>query len=146
MKYLSIFCLALVFFSCSDSVDFDPVELGACMEIPEGSVVTKSEGGIGEFQCGYVEVTAQKSDALEFNWIGEFDCGSDWIYGYEIAGVKEGVLKVTIKGRDTDTSRQAKCGMCCKTMPIIYKESAEVISSIKSIEIKTDRGKKIYDI
>ena len=78
---------------------------------------------------------AAASRSRVFNWFSAFHC-DDWEYGYEINGIEENVLKVSILERDTDPDLAADCDTCCYLMPIEYTAStAEEINSIKAIEI-----------
>lgn len=118
---------------------FKAVDVGECRhEEPTFSfrdrIYTESENS---YSCKeYVEVTETKDKTISFKWFGEMHCGSDWEYGYEIDGIKENVLKVSIKERDTDLDLVAGCDDCCYLMPISYEGSSTAeIESIKAIEI-----------
>lgn len=135
-----------------DSIGFEPVEVGDCIiGTPKFTMKDKispvNPSDYGE--CNeFLEVKSREDDTISFEWFGEFPCGGDWVFGYEIRGVQENVLKVQILEHDTDPDLNAGCDECCHLMPMNYKaESAEALSEIKAIEITyPKRSNSIFEL
>ena len=136
-----------------DTFGFEPVEVGACVVgIPAFAIKDKifptDSSNHNEVCNEFLEVKSHEGDTINFEWFGEFPCGEDWVFGYEISGVQENVLKVKILEHDTDTELNAVCSECCHIMPMSYKaESAEALSEIKAIEITyPKRSNSLFEI
>ena len=117
--------------------DFEAVDVGECRhEEPAFALRDRIYTETDSYWCKeYVEVTDKTENSIRFNWFGEMHCGADWEYGYEIEGIDENVLKVSIKERDL-SDLATDCDNCCRLMPIEYTAStAEEIESIKGIRI-----------
>ncbi len=116
--------------------DFKAVDVGECLhEEPAFTLRDRIYTETDNYPCKeYVEVTEKKEKTISFKWFGAFHC-DDWEYGYEIEGIEENVLKVSIKERDL-SDLATDCDNCCRLMLIEYAaSSAEEIESIKGIEI-----------
>jgi len=144
-KFFLLLSISVVFVisGCGNGADFDPVDLGACIyEDPaeQPAIVAKDkiyhENQASPACHDYLEVTKKEGKVLNFEWYGEFPCGDDWEFGYEVGGVKENVLEVTIKEHDKDPDAAAKCAGCCHVMPMVYEgKSEEEIAAIKGIKV-----------
>ena len=144
-KSLVMFSISIVFMilSCGSGADFDPVDLGKCIyedQAETPAIVAKDkiypENQASPLCHDYLEVTKKEGKVLNFEWYGNFPCGDDWEFGYEIDGVKENVLEVTIKEHDKDPDVTAKCTGCCHVMPMVYEgKSEEEIAAIKGIKV-----------
>ena len=144
-KPLVLVAISLVFMllGCGSGADFDPVDLGKCIyeEQAETPAIVAKDKIYPENQASplchdYLEVTKKEGKVLNFEWYGNFPCGDDWEFGYEIDGVKENVLEVTIKEHDKDPDVTAKCTGCCHVMPMVYEgKSEEEIAAIKGIKV-----------
>lgn len=151
-KSLFLVAVSAVFMllSCGNGADFDPVDLGKCIyeepaEQPaiamkdkiyrEEQLDYEKEGGY--YPChDYLEVKETKGKTLSFEWYGEFPCGNDWEFGYEVGGVKDNILEVSIKQYDTNPNAGAMCAGCCHVMPMVYEgKSEEEIAAIKGIKV-----------
>jgi hypothetical protein len=132
-----------MFLSCGNGADFDPIDLGACIyEDPaENPAIVMKDKIYPETQTtplchDYLEVTKKEGKVLNFEWYGNFPCGDDWEFGYEINDVKDNILEVTIKQHDKDPNVTAKCVGCCHVMPMVYEgKSEEEIAAIKGIKV-----------
>ena len=139
-----------MFLSCGNGADFDPVDVGKCIyEDPAEETVIVAKDKIyreeqldyekegGYYPChDYLEVTKKEGKVLNFEWYGNFPCGDDWEFGYEIEGVKDNILEVTIKEHDKDKNMTAECFGCCHVMPMVYEgKSEEEISAIKGVKV-----------
>ena len=151
-KSLFLVAVSAVFmlFSCGNGADFDPVDVGKCIyEDPAEETVIVAKDKIyreeqldyekegGYYPChDYLEVTKREGKVLNFEWYGNFPCGDDWEFGYEINDVKDNILEVTIKQHDKDPNVTAKCVGCCHVMPMVYEgKSDEEIAAIKGIKV-----------
>ena len=144
-KYLVMLSIPVVFVisGCSNGADFDPVDLGACIyedPVEEPAIVMKDkiypETQTTPLCHDYLEVTKKEGKVLNFEWYGNFPCGDDWEFGYEINDVKDNILEVTIKEHDKDTNVTAACAGCCHVMPMVYEgKSEEEIAAIKGIKV-----------
>ena len=144
-KSLFLVAVSAVFmlFSCGNGADFDPVDVGKCIyEDPaEQSAIAMKDKIYPENQASplchdYLEVTKKEGKVLNFEWYGNFPCGDDWEFGYEINDVKDNILEVTIKQHDKDPNVTAKCVGCCHVMPMVYEgKSEEEIAAIKGIKV-----------
>ena len=149
----SLFLVAVsavfMFLSCGGA-DFDPVDVGKCIyeepaEQPafytkdkiyrEEQLDLEKEGAF--YAChDYLEVKETKGKTLSFEWYGNFPCGDDWEFGYEINGVKNNILEVTIKQHDKDPDATAECAGCCHVMPMVYEgKSEEEVGAIKGVKV-----------
>ena len=137
----------------SNGADFDPIDLGACIyeEPTEQPAVVTKDKIYPETQAtpachDYLEVKETKGKMLSFEWYGEFPCGDDWEFGYEINGVKENILEVSIKQHDTDPDATAKCTGCCHIMPMVYEgKSEEETAAIKGIRISYENYETTFE-
>ena len=144
-KSLVLATISVVFMilGCGSGADFDPVDLGACIyEDPaETPAIVMKDKIYPENQASpachdYLEVTKKEGKVLNFEWYGEFPCGDDWEFGYEVGGVKENILEVIIKEHDKDPDATATCAGCCHVMPMVYEgKSEEEIAAIKGIKV-----------
>ena len=151
-KFFLLLSISIVFVisGCGNGADFDPVDLGACIyEDPAEETVIVAKDKIyreeqldyekegGYYPChDYLEVTKKEGKVLNFEWYGNFPCGDDWEFGYEINDVKDNILEVTIKQHDKDPNVTAKCVGCCHVMPMVYEgKSEEEITTIKGIKV-----------
>ena len=136
-----VFAVFLVFMllSCGRNDSFKAVDVGECLYgEPAFSFKDRiyNEAEKNSDCKEYVEVTEKTENNISFYWFGSMHCGGDWEYGYEIEGVVENVLKVSILERDTNPEETPACDGCCYLMPIEYTAStAEEIESIQKIKI-----------
>ncbi len=126
-----------MFLGCGGNDGFTAVDVGECRhEEPafafKDRIYNETEN---YYSCKeYVEVIEKTDTTIKFNWFAAFHC-DDWEYGYEIEGIEENILKVSIKERDL-SDLATDCDNCCYLMPIEYTAStAEEIDSLKGIEI-----------
>ena len=143
----SLFLVAVSAFfmilGCGNGADFDPVDVGACIyeEPAEQPAIAMKDKIYSENQASpacrdYLEVTKKEGKVLNFEWYGNFPCGDDWEFGYEIGGVKDNILEVTVKEHDKEPDVTAKCTGCCHVMPMVYEgKSEEEITTIKGIKV-----------
>ncbi len=136
-KLLFIIISAVFMFLSCGNEGFKAVDVSECLhEEPafafKDRIYNETEN---YYSCKeYVEVIEKTDTTIKFNWFAAFHC-DDWEYGYEIEGIVENVLKVSIKERDL-SDLATDCDNCCRLMPIEYAaSSAEEIESIKGIEI-----------
>ena len=135
--FFIVILAAFMLLSCGGSDGFKAVDVGECLhEEPAFALKDRIYTDRENYSCKeYVEVIEKKGKTIFFNWFAEMHCGNDWEYGYEIAGIEENVLKVSIKERDL-SDLATDCDNCCRLMPIEYTAStAEEIESLKAIEI-----------
>ena len=101
-KFFLLLSIPVVFVisGCGNGADFDPVDLGACIyEEPaeQPAIVMKDKiypGTQASPACrDYLEVTKKEGKVLNFEWYGNFPCGDDWEFGYEINDVKDNILE-----------------------------------------------------
>ncbi len=143
----SLFLVAVSAFfmilGCGNGADFDPVDVGKCIyeEPAEQPAIVMKDKIYPETQASpacrdYLEVTKKEGKVLNFEWYGEFPCGNDWEFGYEVGGVKDNILEVSIKQYDTNPNAGAMCAGCCHVMPMVYEgKSEEEITAIKGVKV-----------
>ncbi|MBQ3368698.1 hypothetical protein IJG44_07325 [bacterium] len=145
-SFFIVISAVFMFLGCGGNDGFTAVNVGECLhEEPAFSFKDRIYTGNDSYPCKeYVEVTEKKDHTISFNWFGAFHC-DDWEYGYEIEGIEENVLKVSIKERDL-SDLATDCDNCCRLMPIEYTAStAEEIESLKGIEINYEgKNHKAY--
>ena len=139
----SVISLVFMLLGCGNGADFDPIDVGRCItEDPNEQPAFSTKDKIyPETQASpachdYLEVKETKGKTLSFEWYGEFPCGNDWEFGYEVGGVKDNILEVSIKQYDTNPNAGAMCAGCCHVMPMVYEgKSEEEIAAIKGIKL-----------